>query len=153
MNFFKLSFAKTFAHLRSVLVGTDSIFNNSNNTCGKIFTSSKTLFIFCKRNIYTKASFKYMKIQWSEQHTDFFDKKNWNCKDFFFCSYTGRCPSFIPVADHFQGIPPRADHYLDQWMNILSFSHYEYCICILTFDLQAQHSTERHQADAPLSLM
>lgn len=88
-------------------------------------------------------------------HTDFFFflTGRMGIAKILFCSYTGRCPSFIPVADHFQGIPPGADHYLDQWMNILTFSHYEYSIHILTFDLQAQHSTERHQADAPLSLM
>lgn len=84
MNFFKLFCAKPFAHLRSVLVETDNIFNYSNNIWGKILTSSKTLFISSKRNIFTPRlalnTQKYNELS-STEHV--FDRKNGNCKNSF----------------------------------------------------------------------
>lgn len=83
----------------------------------------------------------------TEQHKDIFLAGRIGIGKMLFCNYAGRWLCLLPVAEYFQGIPP--DCQLDQWMYILGFGHYKWCIHILTL----HHSIETNQVDTPFSSM
>lgn len=116
--------------------------------------SSKTLFIFCKRNIYTPRlalnTYKYNRLSGIQI---FFWQEEWEVQKFFSAAaQVDVYPSFLLLITFREFHLELTTSLTSGWTSWV-FSRYGCCICILTFDLWAHHSIERNQVDPALNLM